>query len=150
MGTVLWIIGLITGYIVGLLIFSNIVLPALVGLPLSVFGATRGRIQWGAALFYIRAIALWSIITIGGGWAALEFVPLTGLGAELRVGIYRGIGIGFIFTAAYAVFWPEGRRSIREDIQVRLLRYATAEAAMDVLKEIEKQAENKNLDESLE
>lgn len=129
METAAWIFGLIGGFLLGIIAFSNIALPIFVGIPLSMKRAAEGSVQWSAAGFYLSTAFRWTLIAMGVGWGVIEFLPADGLGGEFQGGISLGLILGFLMAAALALFSPKSRQLIKEDIQHRHAKHMTQKTA---------------------
>lgn len=129
MGTVILIVGGLTGWVFGILLFMLFFLPVFVGVPVALLRWSKGSLTW-KGVGYLALTGLVGFVFLVVPAAILEVkVPSQGIGREfLDAFLIYGTNTGFLMMVALAIFYNQMRQSLKNNLNKIMSRFLTPEA----------------------
>jgi hypothetical protein len=120
---------LVLGLFLGVVLFSNIALPLVYGLPRASYWATRGWVIWRAPFLYLVAPASWVVVIALMTWGIQALSPDAANYLRTSWGLSTGVGVGVVITVLRAVFSRSSHADMNEDFVAFVRPYLTDKGA---------------------
>lgn len=117
------VLAFVLGLVIGMFLFSQLLLPLLYGLPRSIYLVLRGELRPTAILYYLVVPFVWLLVL--AGVITLGFLAAPRLTeAVLSNDPFNLGGLLALVLVVLNIFRSEGRKSMREDFEQTSTRFA--------------------------